>query len=212
MNHRAPTALQSLYLLVHPGYSIETYAELTDDGRELLDTCIDVATTIDRTQEALVVICHKTHSDIQNIQAGGKANIEWPIADALHRMDAILHGNLGVLLGARHVDKEDCRQHVEDLHQILEDMRFRIAEHTRLVCFGETATSCVPNVATNFQMLLGINQPAIVPLELTNARREGRWQNCREGGGELEYVREKFPTIQFVAIPTDFGPLPPPRK
>jgi hypothetical protein len=212
MNHGRPAALESLYLLVHPGYSIETYAELTDDGRELLETCIDVATTIDRTREALIVISHKTHADIHNIQTSGTANIEWPIVDALHRMDAVLRGNLGVLAGARHVDKENCSHRLEDMRQLLEDMRFRITEHTRLICFGETATSCVPNVATHFRTLLDIKQPAIVPLELTNARRDGRWQGCREGGGELEYVREEFPTITFIAIPSDFGPLPPPTK
>lgn len=206
MGGGTPKPLDTLHLLVHPGYSIQVHSTMTPEENELLETLVAFGKTIDRSREAMVVLLHRTEADLRDIRSGGPKNIEWPILQTISGLQSALQGRVAILCDVDEVlTEETCQDHSRRIKEVLTGMGTMVGAGTRLVCTGETASSCVPRVAKYCAQWLGISSRPQVPLALTNARKPDRWRSYRDNGENLEHVQHLFPEVDFVPIPSDFG-------
>lgn len=203
MNTRAPksTELEEVSFLVHPGFgmdfAIDRGTKLFERYKVLMGEYSRFAETMDTTKHALVVLCHDSEEYIRKTKR--RAPSEYCVADILDSLCTASQEKLVTLFSVIGRDVRSCRNYLDDTKVILAENGQHIGKNTDIQVFGESAGVCVSQIATSLASLLP--QTPNIPLALTNARLATPSRLYKEGGENLKFLVNKFPSVDFIPLP-----------
>lgn len=197
----SPTVLEQASFIVHPGFTAqgETDEDALRSSKKLLDAYGDFVSAVDETRHAVFALAYWNEVGM-NMWAQSTNPGDALIGASVKALQE-RHSHLLAIYFTVALDPTSCARYYRQAQALLGPRGQTMDETTQLHVLGETSSVCVPEVASGLA-LAQKGRPPKVDLALTNARQwKERFDGCREGGDVIRKLQEKFPGIEFIAVP-----------